>query len=74
MNEKRKKMIAPIVVTVLLVLYFIVYFGFLIGLIHGVLRYLLIAVPLIFSVILIKVCIERIHEIKEGNEDDLSQY
>ena len=30
--------------------------------------------PLAFSAVMIKVCIERIREIKKGEEDDLSQY
>ena len=31
-------------------------------------------IPLLFSVVMIKVCIDRIKEIKKGEEDDLSQY
>jgi hypothetical protein len=30
--------------------------------------------PLVFIGITVKVCIERIQEIKKGEEDDLSQY
>ena len=74
MNEHKKKMIAPIVVTCLMVLYYIVYFGFLITLLEGIWRYALGILPLAFSAVMIKVCIERIHEIKKGEEDDLSQY
>ena len=74
MNEHGKKMIAPIVVTVIMVIYYIVYFGFLIWLLEGAWRYLLGIIPLLFSAVMIWVCIERIREIKEGEEDDLSQY
>ena len=74
MNEDKKKMIAPILVTVFMVLYYIVYFGFLISLVEGLWKYLLGIVPLIFSAVMIKVCIERIREIKKGEENDLSQY
>ena len=67
-------MVAPIVVTILLILYYIVYFGFLISLLDGIWKYALGIIPLIFSAILVKVCIERINEIKKGEEDDISKY
>jgi len=67
-------MIAPIIVTILLVLYYAVYFGFLISLLDGVWRYILGLLPIVFSAVMVKVCIERIHEIKKGEEDDLSKY
>lgn len=74
MKSHRNKMIAPIVVSVILILYYIVYFGFLIAVIDGVWKYLLGLLPLAFSVIVVKVCIERIKEIRSGEEDDLSKY
>ena len=70
----RKKMIAPIVVTVLMVLYYVVYFGFLISALSGIWRYVMGFLPLAFTIVTVKVCIERIQEIKRGEEDDLSQY
>jgi len=69
-----KKMIAPIVVTVLMVLYYIVYFGLLISVVEGIWKYVLGILPLAFAAVAVKVCIERIQEIKKGEEDDLSQY
>ena len=69
-----KKIIAPIIVTVIMVLYYVVYFGFLISLLDGVWKYALGIIPLIFSAVMVKVCIERINEIKKGEEDDLSKY
>ena len=74
MHEHKKKMIAPILVTCLMVLYYIVYFGFLITLVDGIWKYALGILPLAFSIAMIKVCVERIREIKKGEEDDLSQY
>ena len=74
MQSRKKKMIAPIVVTAILVLYYGAYFGFLISLLDGVWKYALGIFPLALVAILVKVCIERIKEIKEGEEDDLSQY
>ena len=69
-----KKMVAPIVVTVLMIAYYIIYFGFLITLVSGIWKYALGIIPLVFSIVMVKVCIERINEIKKGEENDLSQY
>ena len=74
MEQNKKKMVAPIVVTVLMIAYYIIYFGFLITLVSGIWKYALGIFPLVFSVVTIKVCIERINEIKKGEENDLSQY
>ena len=74
MTSNKKKMVAPIVVTVLMVLYYVVYFCFLITLLWGVWTYALGIFPLLFAAVTIKVCIERINEIKDGEEDDLSKY
>ena len=74
MNPHKKKMIAPIVVTILMVAYYVVYFGFLITLMDGFWKIALGVIPFAFSVGMIAVCIERIKEIKKGEEDDLSQY
>ena len=74
MCSNKKKMIAPIIITVIMVLYYVVYFGVLISLLEGIVKYALGLLPLIFSVVMIKVCIERIKEIKGGEEDDLSKY
>lgn len=67
-------MIAPIIVTILMVLYYIAYFGFLISLLDGIWRYLLGIIPVAFSGVTIYVCVQRINEIKKGEEDDISQY
>ena len=74
MNEHQRKMIAPIIVSVLLIIYYVVYFGFLISLLIGVWRFILGILPIVFAVVTVKVCIERILEIRKGEEDDLSQY
>ena len=65
MKEHKKKLIAPIIVTVIMVLYYIAYFGFLIALIDGIWKWLLGIIPLAFTVVMLKVCIERINEIKK---------
>ena len=74
MQNHKKKMIAPIVVTILMVLYYVLYFGLLITLVSGVWKVVLGIIPLAFAAVMLKVCIERIQEIKKGEEDDLSQY
>ena len=74
MDSNKKKMVAPILVTVLMIAYYIIYFGFLITLVSGIWKYALGIIPLVFSIVMVKVCIERIHEIKKGEENDLSQY
>lgn len=74
MNLHRNKMIAPIVVSIILILYYVVYFSILITILDGVWKYVLGIIPIAFSVLIIKVCIERIKEIKGGEEDDISQY
>ena len=74
MKEHKKKLIAPIIVTAIMVLYYIAYFGFLIALIDGIWKWLLGIIPLAFTSVMLKVCIERINEIKKGEEDVLSKY
>ncbi len=74
MKEHKKKLIAPIIVTAIMVLYYIAYFGFLLSLIDGIWKWLLGIIPLALSAVMLKVCIERINEIKKGEEDDLSKY
>ena len=74
MHTQKWKMIAPMVVSFLLILYYVVYFGVLIALLDGIWKYGLSGIPLIFSVGMAKVCSERIREIRKGEEDDLSKY
>lgn len=70
-----KKMIAPIIVTVLVVLYFVFYFSVLIFLIDILwIRIALLVFPVALSAVMIYVCVERMKEIRSGEEDDLSQY
>ena len=74
MDPHRKKMIAPIIVTICMILYYIVYFGMLLSVLDGIWKYFLGIFPIAFSAVMIKVCLERIKEIQEGEEDDLSKY
>ena len=74
MNSHKKKMIAPLIITIIMILYYITYFGFLISLLDGFWKYALGIIPLVLSGIMVYVCIERINEIKKGEEDDISKY
>ena len=74
-KRHRRKMVAPIVVTVLVFLYFILYFGVLISLLHSTLLKLLLGIcPVLLGAAMIGVCVQRLREIKGGEEDVLSQY
>ncbi len=74
MHSKLKKMIAPIVITALFVVYYLFYFGLLIFFLNGFWKYLLGIIPITLAIVLIAVCYERIKEIRSGEDDDLSQY
>ena len=74
LNSHRKKMLPPIVISVIIIFYYVVYFGILITLLDGIWKYVLGIIPIIFSAVMLKVCIARIKEIKEGEEDDISKY
>ncbi len=74
LRERKGKLIATIVIAIIIILYFIVYFGFLISLLDGVWRYALGIIPLALAAVMVKVSIERINEIKKGEEDDISKY
>ena len=75
MDEHGKKMIAPIVITILMVAYYIFYFGVLLSVIPLMaVKLLLGIIPVLLTGVMVYVCVQRIHEIRKGEEDDLSQY
>ena len=74
MDLHSKKMIAPIIVSIILIGYYVVYFGVLVALVGGIWKIILGVIPIIFAGLILRVCIERIKEIKKGEEDDLSKY
>lgn len=74
MKSHGRKMIAPILISIIVVLYYVVYFDFLITLLDGIGKYTLGIIPLVLSAVMVKVCIERINEIKKGEEDDIGKY
>ena len=74
MHNHGKKMIAPIVITIIVIAYYIVYFGALLVVLDGIWKYVLGILPVVFIALMIKVCIERIREIRKGEDDDISKY
>ena len=75
MNTHKKKMIAPILCSVFMVLYYVLYFGLLFTLLDILFWKILLGIaPLAMSALTVAVCIQRIQEIKKGEEDDISQY
>ena len=71
-----KKIIAPVIITVLILLYYIgaaVLFMIVEG-IPMAARILMVVIPLILAAVMIGVLVSRIKEIKGGEEDDLSKY
>ncbi|MBH1942109.1 hypothetical protein I5677_14500 [Mobilitalea sibirica] len=71
-----KKMIAPILITIFILLYYIG-FACLLIFIDGIPMYVKLLggiIPLFFAGVGIYVLVERIKEIRSGEEDDLSKY
>lgn len=74
-KEHRNKMIAPIIITAIMILYYVAYFAICMLIpIHFVVKLLFGIIPLLFSGVCIYVLVERIKEIRSGEEDDLSKY
>ena len=70
-----KKIIAPLIVTALFIIYFFVYFAVLIFVIPSLVAKIVLGIiPLAFASVMIYVCVQRIKEIRSGVEDDLSKY
>ena len=74
MKSYKNKILVPIVVSMIIILYYVLYFGLLLVLLNGIWKYIFGAIPIVFSALIIKVCVERIKEIKGGEEDDISKY
>lgn len=74
-KEHRNKMIAPIIISAIICLYYIGFvvvcifipIPFLVKLLFGI-------VPLLLAGVCVYVLLERIREIRSGEEDDLSKY
>lgn len=76
MNQWAKKLVAPIVIAVLVVLY-LAGIAFIFVLDNDMplfFRVLLIVIPIALAGVMIGVVVSRIKEIRSGEEDDLSKY
>lgn len=72
----KKKMIAPIVITIILLAYYAGFLWFCMS-VPGILvlvKILGTVIPLLLGGVCVYVLIERIKEIRSGEEDDLSKY
>ncbi len=75
MDKNKKKMIAPIIITVLVIAYYVFLFGMLISEMDIIVLKIIIGVlPALLGATMVGVCIQRIKEIKGGEEDDLGKY
>lgn len=75
MKDQKKKMIAPIIITIAILLYLTLYLVFLLPAIKFIPAIILLAAPLLaLGIAMIYVLKSRINEIRSGEEDDLSNY
>ena len=75
MNDHRKKMIAPVVITLLFLLYLAIYVGVILMTTAFNPVMILFSIPLVaLGIGMIHVLKERLSEIRSGEEDDLGNY
>lgn len=76
MNDHGKKMLAPIIIAIIFVLYYIGFAALCLWIpgISLLLKLIFGIVPLALAGVMIYVVITRIKEIRSGEEDDLSKY
>lgn len=74
MDRHTKKMIAPVIIIAILIAYYAGFFILCMSTIPSALKLLFGLVPLLLIGVSIYVLIERIKEIRSGEEDDLSKY
>ncbi len=70
------KMIAPVIITILIIIYFV---GIALSMsvineLPFLYKVLFVVIPFLMAIVMIVVLIGRIKEIRSGEEDDLSQY
>jgi uncharacterized membrane protein len=75
MKEHNKKMVAPVIVVICIVSYYFMGLNILTKLDGpNIIKIIALAFSIIITIVFILVLIERIKEIKQGEEDDLSKY
>ena len=75
-KEHRNKMIAPIIIAIILIVYYVAIAAafVLIPDIAVIVKILMIIIPLALAGVAFAVTVERVQEIRSGEEDDLSKY
>ncbi|NLY09437.1 MAG: hypothetical protein GXZ11_06010 [Tissierellia bacterium] len=73
-KEHLLKMIAPIVVAIIFIVIEISYFTIFFLLLPKPWRYILAMIPIVFIIAMLLTLHQRIMEIRNGEEDDLSKY
>ena len=75
MNNHGKKMLAPVIIAIIIILYYVGFAAICLLIpIPLLLKLLFGIVPLALAGVMIYVVITRIKEIRSGEEDDLSKY
>ena len=75
MDNHGKKMIAPVVIVLCILLYYFTGINILFRFnMPNIIKIIAVVLSILITVVLIKVLAERIKEIKEGEEDDLGKY
>lgn len=76
MKKQTKKLIAPIMITILIVCYFILYISVTLYLneMPKFASLLFIIIPILLAILSVYMLFERVKEIRGGEEDDLSKY
>ena len=69
MNKQTKKLIAPVIITLIIIAYAIFYL-----IAATCINVLFVIVPIVIIVLSIYMLAERIKEIEDGEDDDLSKY
>ncbi|MDD3416916.1 MAG: hypothetical protein PHY47_23470 [Lachnospiraceae bacterium] len=75
MDQHKKKMIAPIVISIFLVVYYSIFFIFAFTLeIPLIVEIVALIVSILSTGVVAFVLVERLKEIRSGEEDDISKY
>ena len=75
MDNHGRKMIAPVVVVLCILLYYSTGIFVLLKFdVPNIVKIIALVLSIIFTIVFIAVLIERIKEIKKGEEDDLGKY
>jgi len=73
---KNNKYIAPVIISILFIAYFLLYMSLASSIqdIPPAIKAAAVILPAIFIVVMIKTLMERIKEIKKGEDDDIGKY